>query len=135
LIRFCILKNIRLFFWRKIHYYFLGTSAEEGVGICHSVCEFLMGIKVGFVLIYYTIKLIKITFLTPFTYLSWCGRSEKTPLWVTCTIQRKWWLFLLNHFACHEQSDWPKLIITIFIVALYIHSLKVTHVWPVIGFP
>jgi hypothetical protein len=27
------------------------SLAEEGVGICHSVCEFLMGIKVGFVLI------------------------------------------------------------------------------------
>lgn len=23
-----------------------GTSAEEGVGICHSVCEFLLGLKV-----------------------------------------------------------------------------------------
>lgn len=23
-----------------------GTSAEEGIGICHSVCEFLLGLKV-----------------------------------------------------------------------------------------
>lgn len=23
-----------------------GTSAEEGIGICHSVCEFLIGLKV-----------------------------------------------------------------------------------------
>lgn len=28
-----------------------GTSAEEGIGICHAVCEFLLSLKVEYVLI------------------------------------------------------------------------------------
>jgi hypothetical protein len=31
---------------------------------------------------------------------------------------------LLNCFACHDQSDWPKRIITVFIVSLSIHDIK-----------
>jgi hypothetical protein len=30
---------------------------------------------------------------------------------------------LLNCFACYEQSDWSKKVITVFIISLYIHDI------------
>jgi hypothetical protein len=33
------------------------------------------------------------------------------------------WTWWLNYFACYQQSDFPKKVITIFIISLYIHDI------------
>jgi len=60
------------------------------------------------------------------------GRSEETPVWVTCeklyvpsneNSDCETMKVLLNCFACCKQSEWPKKVINIFII-LYIHDIR-----------
>jgi hypothetical protein len=71
--------------------------------------------------------------LPPFTYTSWCGRSEETPLrliseWPYVSVQWKWWLryyeSVVKLFSMLRQSDCPKKITTVFVMSLYIYNKR-----------
>ena len=67
------------------------------------------------------------------------GSHASDPIYhpLKMALTRIWKCYWRNRLAWYEQSDWPKNVITVFIISFIIHAYswqKVTRSWPVMGF-